>query len=66
MRRAYLLIVIPAVLVGIAYVILLRHIGVQIRLGPFLGTAAAFVAATLFGLTTGALRMAFGHITPAM
>ena len=47
MRRAYLLIVIPAVLVGIAYVILLRHIGVQIRLGPFLGTAAAFVAAIL-------------------
>lgn len=47
MRRAYLLIVIPAVLVGIAYVILLRQIGVQIRPGPFLGTGAVFIAAIL-------------------
>jgi ABC-type Fe3+ transport system permease subunit len=47
MRRAYLLIGIPAVLVGIAYVVLLRHIGVQIHKGPFLGTAAAFIAAIL-------------------
>ena len=47
MRRAYLLIAIPAVLVGTAYVILLRHIGMQIHAGPFLGTAAAFVAAVL-------------------
>ena len=47
MRRAYLLIGIPAALVGIAYVILLRHIGMQIHGGPFLGTAAAFVAAVL-------------------
>jgi ABC-type Fe3+ transport system permease subunit len=47
MRRAYLLIAIPAVLVGIAYVILLRHIGVQIHAGPFLGTVAAFIAAIL-------------------
>jgi len=47
MRRAYLLIAIPAVLVGIAYVILLRFIGVHIRLGPFLGTAAAFITAIL-------------------
>ena len=45
MRRAYLLIAVPAALVGVAYVILLRHIGVQIRPGPFLGAAAAFVAA---------------------
>jgi len=47
MRRAYLLIAIPAVLVGTAYVILLRHIGVQIHPGPFVGTAAAFIAAIL-------------------
>jgi uncharacterized membrane protein len=47
MRRAYFLIAIPAALVGVAYVILLRHIGVQIHGGPFLGMAAAFVAAIL-------------------
>ena len=47
MRRAYLLIVIPAVVVGIAYVILLHYIGVPIHVGPFLGAAAAFIAAVL-------------------
>jgi ABC-type Fe3+ transport system permease subunit len=46
-HRAYFLIVIPAVLVGVGYVILLRHLGVQIHGGPFLGTAGAFVAAIL-------------------
>jgi uncharacterized membrane protein YjjB (DUF3815 family) len=47
MRRAYLLIVIPAVLVGIAYVLLLHYIGVQIHLAPFLAAAAAFIIAIL-------------------
>ena len=47
MRRAYFLIGIPAVLVGIGYVILLRHVGVQIHSGPFLGAAAAVIAAIL-------------------
>jgi|GraSoi2013_115cm_1033766.scaffolds.fasta_scaffold02338_3 ABC-type Fe3+ transport system permease subunit len=47
MRNAYLLIAIPAVLVGLAYVVLLRHIGVQIHSGPFWGAAVAFVAAIL-------------------
>ena len=47
MRRAYFLIAIPAGLVGIAYVVLLHYLGVQIHAGPFLGTAAAFVAAVL-------------------
>jgi ABC-type Fe3+ transport system permease subunit len=47
MRRAYLLIAIPAALVGIAYVILLRRIGLQIHGGPFVGAAAVFVAAVL-------------------
>jgi ABC-type Fe3+ transport system permease subunit len=47
MRRAYFLIAIPAALVGVGYVILLRRIGVQIHAGPFLGAAAAFVAAIL-------------------
>ncbi len=47
MRRAYFLIAIPPVLVGLAYVILLRHLGIQIHSGPFWGTAAAAVAAIL-------------------
>jgi hypothetical protein len=47
MRRAYLLIAIPAALVGVGYVIVLRYVGVQIRVGPFLGVAAAAVAAIL-------------------
>ena len=47
MRRAYFLIAIPGVLVGIAYVILLHYIGVPIHVGPFLGAAAAFLAAVL-------------------
>jgi ABC-type Mn2+/Zn2+ transport system permease subunit len=47
MRRAYFLIAIPAVLVGIAYVFLLRRMGVQIHIGPFVGAAAAAIAAVL-------------------
>lgn len=47
MRRAYLLIAIPAVLVGVGYVILLRHLGVEIHGAPFLGAAGAAVAALL-------------------
>lgn len=47
MRRAYLLITLPALLVGIGYVVLLNHLGVQIRNGPFLGAGAAFIAAIL-------------------
>jgi hypothetical protein len=45
MSRAYLLIVIPAVLVGIAYVVLLHLMGVQIHGAPFLGAAVALCAA---------------------
>lgn len=47
MSRAYFLILIPAALVGIAYVILLRYLGVPIHIGPFLGAAAAAIAAIL-------------------
>jgi ABC-type Fe3+ transport system permease subunit len=47
MRRAYLLIVIPGVVIGIGYVVLLRYLGLEIHAGPFLGTAAAFIAALL-------------------
>jgi ABC-type Fe3+ transport system permease subunit len=47
MRRAYLLIAIPAVLVGVGYVVLLNHLGVRIHNSPFLGAGAAFIAAIL-------------------
>ena len=47
MLRAYLLIAIPAALVGVAYVILFHSLGVQIHGAPFLGAAAAAVAAIL-------------------
>lgn len=47
MRRAYLLIVIPGIIVGAGYVIVLRYIGVQIHAGPFIGAVAAFIAAIL-------------------
>ena len=47
MNRAYLLIAIPAALVGIAYVVLLRRIGVQIYGAPILGAAVALLAAIL-------------------
>ena len=47
MRRAYLLIAIPAALVGFGYLIVLRRLGVQIHGGPFLGSVAAAIAAVL-------------------
>jgi uncharacterized membrane protein YjjB (DUF3815 family) len=47
MSRAYFLILIPAALVGVAYVILLRHLSVPIHIGPFFGSAAAALAAIL-------------------
>ena len=47
MRRAYLLIALPAALVGWGYVIVLRYLGVQLHAGPFLGSAAAAIAAIL-------------------
>jgi len=47
MSRAYLLIVIPAALVGIVYVVLLRRMGVQVHGAPFLGAAVALFAAVL-------------------
>jgi hypothetical protein len=38
---------IPAALVGVGYVILLRRLSVPIHIGPFLGAAAAAIAAIL-------------------
>ena len=48
-RQAYLIILIPAVVVGASYITLFRWLGFDIPLGPLLGTAAAFPIA-LFGV----------------
>ena len=47
MHRAYLLIVLPAVIVGISYFVIFRQLGMQIRPAPFLGAIAVFIAAVL-------------------
>jgi hypothetical protein len=47
LQRAYLIILIPAVLVGVSYIAIFRWLGFDIPLGPLLGTAAAFLAALL-------------------
>ena len=45
MRRAYLLIVIPALLAGACYFLVFRSVGLTIRPAPFLGAAGGFAAA---------------------
>ena len=47
MRRAYLLIVLPAVVVGIFYFAIFHALGMEIHAAPFLGAAAAIVAGLL-------------------
>ena len=47
MSRAYLLILLPAALVGIAYLAVFHYLGNQIEAAPFLGAIGAFVAAVL-------------------
>ena len=49
MHRAYLIIVVPAVVVGVFYVAIFLGLGFDIRLAPFLGGAALFICA-LFGV----------------
>ena len=45
MSRAYLLIVLPAAVVGIFYLAIFHSLGMPIGWAPFLGAAGAFVAA---------------------
>ena len=45
MRRAYLLIALPALLVGIGYFVLFRAMGVQLSIEPFIGALALIVLA---------------------
>ena len=47
MRRAYLLIVLPALIVGIFYLVVFRSMGWQLQPAPFLGAIAAFLAGLL-------------------
>jgi hypothetical protein len=45
MRLAYLLIVIPAAIVGIFYLAIFHSLGMGVSWAPFLGTAVLFVGA---------------------
>ncbi len=45
MSRAYLLIVIPAVIVGAFYLAIFHSLGMAVSWAPFLGTAVLFVGA---------------------
>jgi len=47
MRRAYLLIVLPAVIVGLFYFFVFRSMGLPLRPAPFLGAIGVFIAALL-------------------
>lgn len=48
MSRAYLLIVLPAVIVGIFYLAIFHSLGMPIGWAPFLGAAGALIAAVVF------------------
>jgi len=45
MNRAYLVVFIPAILAGIAYVFVFRHEGIPFGWGPLVMGAAVFLAA---------------------
>jgi len=47
MRRAYLLIALPALVIGACYFIVFRSMGLEIQPAPFLGAAGGFAAAVL-------------------
>jgi len=47
MRLAYLLIVLPAIIVGIFYLLVFHEAGMPVKAAPFLGAMGAFVAALL-------------------
>ncbi len=47
MSRAYLLIVLPAAIVGLCYFAIFHSLGMPVRPAPFVGAAAGFVVALL-------------------
>jgi hypothetical protein len=50
MRRAYLLIVLPAAVVGVFYFAIFHALGMEIHPAPFLGAGVAIAAALFFVL----------------
>jgi hypothetical protein len=59
-RRAFLIVFIPAAIVGIFYLFIFRGLGFDVEPAPFLGTAAAFLAG-LFGVWQYQRRKRKGH-----
>jgi hypothetical protein len=47
MRRAYLLIALPALIIGVCYFVVFRSLGLTLQSAPFLGAAGGFAAAVL-------------------
>jgi hypothetical protein len=45
--RAYLIVIVPALIVAAFYVAIFQVMGYEVRLAPFIGTAAAFLAAIM-------------------
>ena len=43
MHRGFLIVFIPAAIVGVFYIAIFRGLGIGVGLAPFLGTAAAFL-----------------------
>jgi hypothetical protein len=47
MRLAYLLILVPAAIVGLCYFAIFHSLGMQVHPAPFVGAVVAFAAAIL-------------------
>lgn len=47
MRRAYILITVPAAIVGVFYVVVFHWAGLQVSFVPFIGAGGVFIAALL-------------------
>ena len=47
MNRAYLIMILPAVVVGAFYLAIFRGLGFGVQVAPFLGTAAVFLGALI-------------------
>jgi hypothetical protein len=47
MRLAYLITFLPAAIVAVFYVAIFRGLGFEVRLAPFIGTAAALLGALI-------------------
>ena len=43
MHRGFLIVFVPAAIVGVFYIAIFRSLGLDVGLAPFLGTAVAFL-----------------------